>query len=72
MGNYRSKWWEIDDSEVVPIRKYSPEEDRAFIRGRKYERRKLIRIALWCAAGLIITAWVIRFLDGCVIIIPMR
>ena len=72
MGNYRMKWWEESDPEVVSRPKYSGPEDRAFYRGRRYERRRILRIVLWCSAGLIIAISVVRFLDGCVIFVPMR
>jgi hypothetical protein len=72
MGNQQLKWWEGNGLEAVPQSNYSARENRAFYRGRKYERRRILRIVLWCVGGLIIVVSVVRFLDGCVIFIPMR
>ena len=72
MGNYRKKWWEENDLEEVPRRGYSSEENRAFYRGRRYERRRILRIVLWCAGGLVIFAGAINFLQGCIVYVPLR
>jgi hypothetical protein len=72
MGNRQTKWWDESDAEAVSMPKYSSLENRAFYRGRRYERRRLLRIALWSVAGLIITVVMIRFLDGYVIFVPVR
>jgi hypothetical protein len=78
MGNYRRQWLEDSDSEERPRRRFSVEEDLAFERGKKYERRQLderrrrLRIVLWCIAGLVIAVGVINFLQDCVIFIRMR
>ena len=72
MGNYRKKWWEENDLEEVPRRGYSVEENRSFRNGRKYERRRILRIVLWCIAGLIIFAEVVNLIQGCIIYVPVR
>ena len=71
MGNYRKKWWE-NDLEEVPRRNYSTEENKAFYRGRKYERRQIFKIVLWCIAGLVMLAAVINLLEGHVVIVSLR
>lgn len=72
MGYYRRKLREENDSEVLSMPNFSKLEDRAFFRGRRYERRRLFRIVWWCAGGLIFAIAVVRFLDGYVIFIPIR
>ena len=58
--------------EEIPRKGYSTEENRAFYRGRKYERRRNLKIVLWCIAGLIIVAEVINLLEGHVLIVSLR
>ena len=69
MGNYRKKWWEESDLEEVPRRGFSTEENRAFYRGRKYERRRILRLVLWCVGGWVIVVGVIYLVHGCVIFV---
>jgi hypothetical protein len=72
MGNYRKKWWEENDLEEVDRPRFTTVEDRAFGRGRKYEKRRILRIVLWCIASLIIVAAVVNLLDGHIVIVSLR
>jgi hypothetical protein len=72
MGNYRRKWWEEDDVEEVPRPRFSKVEDKAFARGKKYARKQILRIVLWCLGGLVIVVALFNLLQGCVIFIPLR
>jgi hypothetical protein len=70
---YQSKLWpEKDDWNRSGRGDDLSSEDRAFYRGRRYQRRRTARIVLWCSGGLIIVVAVVNFIQGHIIFVTLR